>query len=496
MSKRVVIGGLHHESNTFNPIVTGRNDIYVYHGDEIFEHLGDNSITGVINHLREHGYELIPTIIARAVPNGEWDKEYYLELKKEFLDRIKAAGHIDAFCLSLHGSMRVKGIGKAESDILAAIRELYPTTPIFSSLDMHGTVTAEMVKYADGFVGYKTAPHVDEPETGVHAARLTRMALEEGMHATMSICHVPMLIAGEQSETSVEPMVTMMKAIRETETRPGVLAASYLLGYPWADTEDNGVTAVVVTNNDQELADKEAKRLGELFWETRNKFCFYNDTRSPEETLKAALEFCKTDFPVVISDSGDNPTAGSSQDVTNFLKMILANETARTLNPPLVYQGFYDPEVVAAGIAAGVGGVIEMDLGSKFDKVTSSPVHARMTVRAIVEKWSGALNTDMILVDLNGVDVVVTSKHVGMYDPEMMRVLGVVPEQRRIIVVKLGYLEPELRAMAKKSIMALTDGSTNELLESIKYVKVRRPMFPLDKDFEGVLTVINKHGSK
>ena len=496
MAKRVVIGGFHHESNTFNPIVTGRNDIYVYHGDEIFDHLGDNSISGIIKYLREQKYEIVTTVMARAIPNGEWDRERYLELKQEFMDRLKAAGHVDAFCLALHGSMRVKGIGKAESDILAAIRELHPNVPIFASLDMHGTVTADMVRLADGFVGYKTAPHVDEPETGEHAARLTRMALEEGLKATMSICHVPMLIAGEQSETSVEPMVTMMKAIRETETRKGVLAASYLLGYPWADTEDNGVTAVVVTDNDQDLADREAKRLGELFWETRNKFCFYNDTRSPEETLKASLEFCKTEFPVIISDSGDNPTAGSSQDVTNFLKLILANEEARTLNPPLVYQGFYDPEVVAEGIKAGVGGVIEVDLGAKFDKVTSSPVHARMTVRAIVQKWPRALDTDMILVDINGVDVVVTQKHVGMFDPEMMRALGVVPEERRVIVVKLGYLEPELRAMAKRSIMALTDGSTNELLESINYVKVRRPMFPLDKDFEGVLTVINKHATK
>ena len=53
-----------------------------------------------------------------------------------------------------------------------------------------------------------------------------------------------------------------------------------------------------------------------------------------------------------------------------------------------------------------------------------------------------------------------------------------------------------LNPRAKRSIMALTDGSTNELLESINYVKVRRPMFPLDKDFEGVLTVINKHATK
>ena len=81
-----------------------------------------------------------------------------------------------------------------------------------------------------------------------------------------------------------------------------------------------------------------------------------------------------------------------------------------------------------------------------------------------------------------GVDVVVTSKHVGCYDPEMMRALGVEPSQCKCIVVKLGYLEPEIRAIAKRSIMALSDGSSNEIFTRLPYKHITRPLYPLDPD--------------
>ena len=88
----------------------------------------------------------------------------------------------------------------------------------------------------------------------------------------------------------------------------------------------------------------------------------------------------------------------------------------------------------------------------------------------------------MALLDVGGVDVVVTSKHVGCYDPEMMRALGVEPTERKVIVVKLGYLEPEIRAIAKRSMLVLTDGSTNEVFSRLHYKYLPSPMYPMDKE--------------
>jgi len=93
--KRVLVGGMHHESDTFNPITTGPDDIWVLRGKDLLEGKGQSSVFGSIATLKEAGYEVIPTLIARAVPNGEWDKDYYLSLKQEFLQAIKDALPLD-----------------------------------------------------------------------------------------------------------------------------------------------------------------------------------------------------------------------------------------------------------------------------------------------------------------------------------------------------------------------------------------------------------------
>ena len=121
MKGRVFVGGLHHESDTFNPIITSRDEIWVSRKEDLFTKK-ESSASGIINTLVAAGYEVIPSLVARAVPNGVWDRTYYQELKEELLQDLRDAGELDAICLSLHGSMRVQDIGEAEGDLLEAVR--------------------------------------------------------------------------------------------------------------------------------------------------------------------------------------------------------------------------------------------------------------------------------------------------------------------------------------------------------------------------------------
>jgi microcystin degradation protein MlrC len=57
-------------------------------------------------------------------------------------------------------------------------------------------------------------------------------------------------------------------------------------------------------------------------------------------------------------------------------------------------------------------------------------------------------------------------------------------------VVKLGYLEPEIRSIAKRSMMALTTGSTDELFTRLPYRELSRPIYPLDGEFDAELELI------
>jgi len=54
----------------------------------------------------------------------------------------------------------------------------------------------------------------------------------------------------------------------------------------------------------------------------------------------------------------------------------------------------------------------------------------------------------------------------------------------KIIVVKLRLLMAELKRVVAQSMIALTPGFTDLPLERLGYRNSRRPMFPLDKDFE------------
>lgn len=485
MKKRVLVGGLHHESDTFNPIITSRDDIWVLRGDDLLNNRSDNSVSGAIDTLLKAGYEVIPTLVARAVPNGEWDKEYYEELRDEIIEGVKKALPLDAICLSLHGSMRVKDLGEAEGDLLERIRALCPNTPIITSLDMHATVSKRMLDNANGFVGYKCAPHTDTFLTGQHAARMVIDTLEHGAKPVIGSVSIPFLVAGEQSETSVEPMKSITQYLREVEKREGVMAASILLGFPWADSGENSVTALVVTDNNPQLAKDLAKEIASLFWSKRFDFKFYTETHEPDEALEKAKESIKDGvYPVVISDSGDNPTAGSSGDVTTFLKSIIADKALSALKPAVIYQAIYDKEVVKEAFNVGVGNNVKEKLGASFDSVKSTPIDINAKVLALKKEWiTGEEKIDLALLDVEGVEVVVTNKHAGCYDPLMMEALGVVPEERKLIIVKLGYLEPEIRAISKRSIMALTTGSSNEVFSRLPYKNLPHPIFPLDGDF-------------
>ncbi len=55
------------------------------------------------------------------------------------------------------------------------------------------------------------------------------------------------------------------------------------------------------------------------------------------------------------------------------------------------------------------------------------------------------------------------------------------PRETDIIIVKIGYLVPELYNINKGWIMALTPGGVDQDLNRLVYRRIQRPMFPLDK---------------
>ena len=60
-------------------------------------------------------------------------------------------------------------------------------------------------------------------------------------------------------------------------------------------------------------------------WSKKNEFCFQTETYHEEEAIDTAMKavLAGDPLPIYLSDSGDNPTAGSSSDCTGFLKKLM-----------------------------------------------------------------------------------------------------------------------------------------------------------------------------
>ena len=113
--KRVFTASMHHESNSFNPIIAGESEFTVIRGAEIFNRFKENdAATGIIKTLLAAGYEVVPSVFTSAVPNGEVDIDFYNKIKKEIIETAVAENKrqpLDAAALALHGSMYIHGLG-------------------------------------------------------------------------------------------------------------------------------------------------------------------------------------------------------------------------------------------------------------------------------------------------------------------------------------------------------------------------------------------------
>ena len=89
---------------------------------------------------------------------------------------------------------------------------------------------------------------------------------------------------------------------------------------------------------------------------------------------------------------------------------------------------------------------------------------------------------DEVVVAVGSVNIIVTKKRKPYHKEIDFTRLGLKPRESDIVVVKIGYLEPELYAMQKGWMLALTPGGVDQKLERLDYKRIKRPMFPKDKD--------------
>ncbi len=473
---KIAVAAMMQETNTFSHLRTAFEDFVTAKGDEVIKvkRWQRHSISGIMDTLKAAGAELAPTFFAVALPGALIQKEAFEKIVSEIVGGIQAALPLDGICIALHGSMAAEGYDDPEGTLLAQIRSAAGwDIPVVCSLDMHTTATEKMVSCANGYSAYRTAPHVDQYETGERAANILLAAIKSGRKTVTKMVKLPVLIAGEQTETDVPPIKPLIDSLCTYDRIPGVLDASLVLGYPWADSPHAGVAALVTGFEEaSDTLEKCAAKLAEAFEAIKTQFTFTTEAHTLEDAVKIAL--AHDQHPVVISDSGDNPTAGASQDLAIAAKALLDAKAGSAIVVAIADKASYE-----ACKSAGAGSTIDLCLGrlNPYAVEPPSPLEIRAQIQQVARAGSG----DYAVVQCEGVTIVISRTRVSVAEPYDMQALGLKLETFNIVAVKCGYLDPTYKAFAARSILALTPGYTCELLDTLPYLRIPRPLFPLDK---------------
>ncbi|SKC74510.1 Microcystin degradation protein MlrC, contains DUF1485 domain [Krasilnikoviella flava] len=486
---RVGIAGISIESSTFSPHVSGWEAFTLRRGADLrarYPFLAAGTERGA-------AADWLPFLHGRSLPGGAVDPEVYRSMRDEIVELIRAEvsarGPLDGFYLDIHGAMSVVGATDAEGDLAAAVREaLGPDTLVSASMDLHGNVSAELSRAVDLLTCYRMAPHEDEANTRERAVHhlLERLrgphgADPAGRRPWQAWVQVPVLLPGEKTSTRLEPAKSLYDRLPAVEAKDGVLDAAVWIGYAWAD-EPRCQAAVVVTGDDPDLAAAEARALAEAFWAARDGFEFVAPTGTFGECLDLALARPHdAPRPFVVSDSGDNPTAGGAGDVSWSLGALLDDARfAADDGPTVIHASVFDPAAVEAAVRAGVGGRVDVEVGGHVDGRARGPVQIDGEVFSITPGDADA--GTVVVVRRGGVHAIVTERRKPYHHLHDFTRLGLDPHGADVVVVKIGYLEPELYDLAADWRLALTPGGVDQDLLRLGHHRIERPMYPFDPD--------------
>ena len=476
---RIAIAGLAIESSTFSPALTHEEAFHARVGDDVFSFYPFLSPDS----LDRQRANWIPTLRAHALPGGAVTREAYESLVTKTLDMLKQNAPYDGLFFDIHGAMSVVGLDDPEGDFIVRVREVVGIETIIStSMDLHGNVSWRLVQNSDLITCYRMAPHEDALESKKRAVDnlLERIESGKGKPAFKAWIPVPILLPGEKTSTRIEPGKSLYAKVAPASAQEGIVDAAIWIGYAWAD-EPRNHAVVVVTGDDVEKVTGTAENLASSFWEVRSEFEFVAPTATLNESLDLAI--ASEQHPFIISDMGDNPTAGGAGDVTWTLTEILARPEFKSTNgPSLIYASIPGPEFVEKAIAAGVGGKVDAYAGAAIDDRFAPPIKLSGTIEAI-EHGDQHAETEVV-VKVGSVYVIVTRKRKPYHREIDFTRLGLNPRETDIVVVKIGYLVPELYNMRADWIMALTPGGVDQDLERLGYKRIIRPMYPLDEDMK------------
>lgn len=464
---RIAVGGIHTECSTSSPVFMRPEDFRVFRGQDLIE-------AEYFDFLSDGGAEVLPLLHARAVPGGPVSRQAYEAFKAEFLERLRAVIPVDGLYLAMHGAMNVEGMDDAEGDWISSARAVVgPDAIVSASYDLHGNVSQRIIDQLDIFAGYRTAPHIDVRETMVRAWSMLLKSLKTGQKPGVAWAKIPVLLPGEKTSTEDEPAKSLYAVLPQHDARPGIWDANFMIGYVWAD-EPRATACAVVTGTNKQEAQVVAAEIAQAYWDARHGFQFGPVTRPLDDILDIAEK--TTTKPVILADSGDNPTGGGVGDRADVLAALIVRNWQDAL-----LGGITDRLAVEACFEAGEGSSLTLKIGGSLDPNSPSVV---VDAKVLKLDDPGTDDQRQAVIAIGGITVILAARRRPYHLVSDFTRLGIDPREVRLLVVKSGYLSPELAPIANPNLMALTDGVINQDIEHLPNHRRQGAVFPWSTSFD------------
>lgn len=450
---RVLIAGYQHETNTFAPTRADwdaftRGDSFppFMRGDEMRTRLSGLNIPigGFMDSARTRGWQLVASAWAGAIPSAHVTKDAFERISAEILSDVKNGG-FDAVYLDLHGAAVAEHLDDSEGELLARIRTVVgDDIPIVASLDLHANMTQRMLDQADGLVAYRKYPHTDMADTGELAAELLARRIRFGQREPTVMRRIPFLIPINAQCTFDEPARGVYEQLRALEDESGAML-SFSPGFPAADFAECGPAVWGHGAKAKDCVLALAGRIEDLRKSWRAEIL------TPSAAVQRALEMCDSATrPVVIADTQDNPGAGADSNTTGMLHALRTQRSGQRYPARIALGLLYDPNAAAAAHTVGLEGSFDAVLGRAVPTFTGAPSDVPVTGRVLVRHLSngrvtlkGPMMTGLTVdlgpcarLELDGIEILVTSGKKQLLDRELYRFLGIEPETMKILVNK------------------------------------------------------------
>jgi microcystin degradation protein MlrC len=492
---RIAVAGISHESNSFNPAKTTLDDFRDRGGRSSEERLleweqGSGTVSGYVEAAKRLNVELYPTLVTGAQPKGPVTDEAFNTLMDELIRQLRSAPKFEGLLLANHGAMIVESHPHGDAEMVRRLRDvLGPDLPIVVNHDYHANVSEEIVRDSTVLITYQENPHLDTKQRGALAAEIMAAVVAGTYQPVQALARPGMLYNIVHQKTADPPWRPILDESRRLEQDPRILAVSVAGGYQYADVPAMGPSVIVVTDNDRDLARREAGRLSDMLWDTRDRLAL--DLPDPAAAVRQAMDGDR--FPVVLLDMGDNIGGGSAGDSTFLLKELVDQKAEGWV------MVIADREASETAFRIGVGGSFDMLVGGKTDRMHGDPVRVRGSVKSLHDaryiepevRHGGGRYHDMGLTAVIEVEgstrdlmnlLVLTPIRTSPNSLHQLINLGIYPERQKILVVK-GAIAPRTAYLpiAGRMIEVDSPGATAVNPTRFIYRHVPRPLFGLDE---------------